>query len=278
MIYFNMKYFILMCKGFIIGLAKIIPGVSGAIIAISFGVYERLVSIIAKPLKISFNDLKFLFCLLVGAAFGIGLLCKGVKWCLDVYYLPTMLLFIGLIIGGIPEITQEIKKNKLNFKIVFTFVICFTILYYLINIQSDNGSNVINNFVYFLIGVIESATTIIPGISGTAIFMALGWYETLLNIFEGMSNFSIDISVFVLFLSGFIVSTIIISKMITYLFKYYKVLAYTGVLGFMIASLVIMLKDVFSTNFSLSELLIGIGLFIVGNFITKKINDIFSKL
>ena len=273
-----MKYLMLICKGFIIGVAKIIPGVSGAIIAISFGVYERLISIISKPLHIKFNDLKFLFFLFLGAALGIGILCKGVKWCLDTYYLPTMLLFIGLIIGGIPEITQEVKKNKLNFKIIFIFVICFTILYYLINVQGDNGSNVINNFVYFLVGVIESATTIIPGISGTAIFMALGWYEILLNIFEGISNFSIDISVLVLFLGGFITSTIMISKMIAYLFKHYKVLAYTGVLGFMIASLVIMLKDTFSTNFSLLELLIGIGLFIVGNFITKKINDIFSKL
>lgn len=273
-----MKYLMLMCKGFIIGIAKIIPGVSGAIIAISFGVYERLVSIMARPLKISFNDLKFLFWLLVGAALGIGLLCKGVKWCLDVYYLPTMLLFIGLIIGGIPDITEEIKKSKLNYKIVFTFVICFTILYYLINFQSSSGSNLINDFTYFIIGIIESATTIIPGISGTAIFMALGWYETLLNIFEGMSNFSIDISVLVLFLSGFIISTIMISKMITYLFKHHKTLAYTGVLGFMMASLVIMLKDTFTTNFSLLELLVGIALFSVGIFITKKINDFFSKL
>ena len=273
-----MKYFILMCKGFIIGLAKIIPGVSGAIIAISFGVYERLVSIIAKPLKISFNDLKFLFCLLVGAAFGIGLLCKGVKWCLDVYYLPTMLLFIGLIIGGIPEITQEIKKNKLNFKIVFTFVICFTILYYLINIQSDNDSNVINNFVYFLIGVIESATTIIPGISGTAIFMALGWYDSVLNIYEGISSFNIEPMVIVLFLSGFLISTVLLSKIISYLFSNHKVLAYSGVLGFMMSSIFLMFKDIFSYDFSFLELIIGILLCILGYLITKKVNIFFSKL
>ena len=60
-IYFNMKYIMLLCKGLIIGIAKIIPGVSGAIIAMSFGVYERLVSIMSKPTKIRVNDLKFLF-------------------------------------------------------------------------------------------------------------------------------------------------------------------------------------------------------------------------
>ena len=54
-----MKYLVLLCKGFIIGVARIIPGVSGAIIAMSFGVYERLVSIMSKPTKIRLNDVKF---------------------------------------------------------------------------------------------------------------------------------------------------------------------------------------------------------------------------
>lgn len=273
-----MKYLMLMCKGFIIGIAKIIPGVSGAIIAISFGVYERLVKIMSNPLQIKLNDLKFLVCLLVGAALGIGLLCKSVKWCLDVYYLPTMLLFIGLISGGIPEIASEVTKNKINGKIILIFICSFTILYYLINLNV--GENIIyeNKLIYFLIGVIESLTTIIPGISGTAIFMALGWYETLLSIFESMTNFSIDVTTFLLFFSGFIISTVMISKLITYLFEHKKIMAYTVVLGFMSASLVIMLEDAFSYVFSASELIIGIGLCIFGIWITRKINVFFSKL
>ena len=54
-----MKYLSLILKGFIIGIAKIIPGVSGAVIAISFGIYEKLINIISRPLHIKFNDLKF---------------------------------------------------------------------------------------------------------------------------------------------------------------------------------------------------------------------------
>lgn len=277
MIYFNMKYLILMCKGFIIGIAKIIPGVSGAIIAISFGVYERLINILSKPLQIKFNDLKFLSFLLIGAALGVGILCKSVKWCLDTYYLPTMLLFAGLIIGGVPEITHEIKKERFNWKIGLVFCLCFTFLYFSINIHGSN-SNYSGGIVYFLIGVIESLTTIIPGISGTAIFMALGWYDTLLTIFEKMANFSINFMTLFLFISGLIISTIIISKVITWLFNNHKTLAYTGVLGFMCSSLVIMFEDAFSYSFSMYELIIGIGLFILGIFITIKINVFFSKL
>ena len=272
-----MKYLILMCKGFIIGIAKIIPGVSGAIIAILFGVYERLVSIMSKPLQIKLKDLKFLFFLLLGAALGIGFLCKGVKWCLNAYYLPTMLLFTGLIVGGMPEITMEIKKSKFDLESGAIFIFCFTFLYFLININSSANNGTINGLVYFLIGVIESLTTIIPGISGTAIFMALGWYEALLTIFEEMANFSISIATTVFFLSGFIISTVMISKIITWLFKSYKTMAYTGVLAFMISSLVIMLEDIFSNSFSVLELISGVILFVFGVFITKKINNFFSK-
>ena len=272
-----MKYIVLMIKGFIIGVAKIIPGVSGAIIAITFGVYERLVSIISKPLKISLGDLKFLFFLLIGAALGIGGLCKVVKWCLNVCYLPTMLLFAGLIFGGMPEIVKKIKHNDLNWKMTLVFIVCFVLTYYLITIKAVDSNIFQSDFLYFLIGIIESATTIIPGISGTAIFMALGWYDILLTIFEEMANFSIDITILFAFLSGFITSTIMIAKLITWLFKKHGVLSYTGVLAFMSVSLIIMLEDTFSYGFSIFEFILGIFLFIFGCFITKKINAFFSK-
>ena len=272
-----MKYLILMCKGFIVGIAKIIPGVSGAIIAISFGIYERLINILSKPLKIKKDDLKFLFFLLIGAALGIALLCKGVKWCLNVYYLSTMLLFVGLIIGGVPEVVKIVKKDRIGFIHVIIFIITFFILYYFINLSNQNSADINNNYIPFFIGIVESATTIIPGISGTAIFMALGWYDSLLTIFENLAMFQINMSIF-LFLGGYILSTIIISKLISFLFKHYKSFAYTGVLGFMCSSIFVMLNDAFNYNFSLLELNIGICLLVIGMVITNKINLFFSKL
>lgn len=273
-----MKYLSLVCKGFIIGIAKIIPGVSGAIIAISFGLYERLVSIMSKPTKIRGDDVKFLIFLLIGAALGIGLLCKSVKWCLDVFYFPTILLFTGLIIGGIPEITNEIKKSCLKLSNGIVFAFCFGLIYFLIHLNVVSNINVESDFVYFLIGVIESLTTIIPGISGTAIFMALGWYEKLLTFYESVASFNSNFMIVLLFFCGFIVSTILISKIITWLFINKKSLAYTGVLGFMCGSLLIMLEDAFSNNFSIINFIIGIILLFVGIWLTKKINSFFSKL
>ena len=277
-IYLSMKNLMLVLKGFIIGIAKIIPGVSGAIIAISFGLYEKLINIISKPLHIKLDDIKFLFFLFLGAALGISILCKSVKWCLDAYYLPTMLLFTGLIIGGMSEITSKINFKHKNWRLIIVFLLCFTILYYLINIKVGKQCLSMSNSIYFLMGTIESLTTIIPGISGTAIFMALGLYENVLNVYEGMANFNIEFTILLIFLSSFIITTILISKIITWLFKHKKEMAYTGVLGFMTSSLVIMLQNCFQHNFSLLELTCGIILFIVGLIITKKINNFFDKL
>ena len=157
------------------------------------------------------------------------------------------------------------------------FFICFFLLYYLININGgDNTSS--SSDLYFFIGATESITTIIPGISGTAIFMALGWYDSVLNIYEGISSFNIEPMVIVLFLSGFLISTVLLSKIISYLFSNHKVLAYSGVLGFMMSSIFLMFKDIFSYDFSFLELIIGILLCILGYLITKKVNIFFSKL
>lgn len=272
-IYFNMKYLFLIFKGFIIGVAKIIPGVSGAVMAISFGVYERLIKILSNPFKINKNDLKFLIFLLLGIAIGIALLCRLIKKCLDIYYLPTMLLFCGLIVGGMSEITNVLKRGKKKYINILIFIINFCLFFVLIKMPSLSIK--INDiFLYFLMGIIESLTTIIPGISGTAIFMSLGWYEKLLTLYLNSMTFSVSPKTAILFLLGFICATILIARVITWLFEKAKEMAYCGVFGFMVSSLFVMFKSSFCNGFTIKELIIGIVLFIFGIYGSKKINKI----
>ena len=266
-----MNDFFLILKGFIIGIAKIMPGVSGAILSISFGVYERILYIISHPFKIKFDDLKFLVLLLSGATLGIVLLCDVLKWCLANYYFITMCIFIGLIFGGFSEITSEIKGFKLSY--LFLFIISFCLVLFITNLGSGS-SNSSNH--YFLMGSIESATTIIPGISGTAIFMALGWYESLLETIKGVLTFNSSLMVSFWFLSGFLISTILLSWIITLAFRKYKSEAYVCVFGFMCASLYGMISSLFS-YFNVFNLLLGAFLFFLGYFITYKLNSLFSN-
>lgn len=269
-----MNYLLLMLKGFIIGIAKIIPGVSGAVLSISLGIYEKILYIIGHPLKLKLNDIKFLFFLLGGAGLGILLFCNSVKWFLSNYYLPTILLFSGLIIGGMPEITSEIKKKDYSFFNFFIFIISFTLILILTNLSNNGGSS--SNH-YFLMGVIESLTTIIPGISGTAIFMALGWYKNLLNLFNDLLTFNASLTVSLNFILGFTISTIIIAKVLNFAFKKFKITAYFCVMGFMIGSLWTMVVKVFKYNLNAIQIIFGIILLISGIVSTLKINNFFSK-
>ena len=267
-----MNNIILFFKGFIIGIAKILPGVSGAVLSISFGVYERLLGILGNPLKIKFEDLKFIFFLLGGAGVGISLLCNFVLWCLDKWHIHTMLLFIGLIVGGIPEITDEIK-HKISFKNTVIFILGFFTVMILTNLGSTSG----NGNHYFLMGAIESLTTIVPGISGTAIFMALGWYESLLGTINSILSFSASFNIAFLFILGFLISTILISKVLGYLFNRYKTETYFCVLGFMSSSLISMIFDLTKNSYNNIELFCGVLLSCLGYFITLKMNKLFSK-
>ena len=113
-------------KGFIIGIAKILPGVSGSMLAISLNVYERLLGIIADIKTTTKKEFKFLFSILTGALVGISFLSGSVKWFLNNFYFPTMLLFIGLIIGGLPEIVNIIKNKWKNKKNIIIFILSFT--------------------------------------------------------------------------------------------------------------------------------------------------------
>ena len=267
-----MKYIVLLIKGFIIGVAKIIPGVSGAILSISFGVYEKLIEILANPLKFNFDDLKFLFCLFLGMTLGILCLCGGIKWFLNNFYFQTMLFFIGLIIGGIPEIIKELKFKKIfsNFSVFF---ISFLLILIITNLSKYN----INGDHFFIMGSIESLTTIIPGISGTAIFMALGWYESLLTTIENILTFNTSFSTGFSFIFGFILMTVFISKFLTFIFRNYKIQGYYSVLGFMSASLLTMFINAFQNINSFIDVFMGFLLLILGVFSTIKMNSFFSK-
>lgn len=266
-----MKYLLLLIKGFLIGLAKIIPGVSGAVLSISLGVYERLIEIIGHPFKIKWDDLKFLMFLLFGAAIGILVLCDGIKWGLSNFYASTMMLFIGLIVGGLPEIINDINKDEFKFSNYVMFILSFS---FILIITSLNKSPVNSSNHFFMMGFIESLTTIIPGISGTAIFMALGWYESLLSLLKNILTFNASLSVSFYFILGFAMATILISKIISFVFKKYKSKSYFCVLGFMSGSLWTMFDNIFSHNFNV---FVGIVLFFLGIIITYNINNLFSK-
>ena len=261
------KNLILFLKGVIIGIGKIIPGVSGAMLAISLGVYEELVSLIANINKINKVKFKFLIIIGLGMILSIMLSSKLIMYCLNNYYLPTMLLFIGMITGCIPK-TLKVTKKTISKKNVILLVIPFIILL-LLSFVSNSELNIKTNFFnLILIGLIEAFTMIVPGISGSAVLMLLGVYEVIINSLSSFNN----LAILVPFLIGTILGLLLLSKVINRLFLKYNISCYYVILGFTITSIFILLGDIFVISYSFYEIFKGILFLIFGFYISYKLN------
>jgi len=123
---------VLVIKGFIMGIANIIPGVSGGTLAMTLGIYEQFISSISHLFSKLKENLKFLIPVAIGMVLAIITLSRVIDYSYNHFPLPTMLFFVGLVLGGIPMIYNKIKnekKTKLSNAITFLIPFLIVLLY-----------------------------------------------------------------------------------------------------------------------------------------------------
>ena len=251
-------------KGFVIGIGKIIPGVSGAILAISLGIYDKALDYICNFKNSKKESIKYLFPICLGIILSIIFFSKIISFSLDNFYLVTMLFFIGLIIGGIPSIADRV--NKADYYIVILSFFSFL----LIAISSvDNIYVIKNNFldllIFFLSGLLEAIGTVVPGISSTALLMIMGTYNTIITAIGNIDNARILVP----FALGFFVGLVIIVKVINYLFRKYENRVYAFTLGILMSSTILLIVQSFKSSFDFIHLVTGLILMVIGIFIAN---------
>jgi len=269
---------ILILKGIIIGIGKIIPGVSGSMLAISMGIYQKLIDSVNNFFKQTKESFKFLFKIAIGVLISMVFFSNIILDCLNKYYLITIFFFIGLIIGGFDDIKRNTNK-KYNYIAIISFIL-ITILGF-ININNQvNIKNSLLNFLYFaFIGFMDAVTMVVPGISGTATLMMLGAYEKVMGLYSNIFNLSLlleNIKLLIPYILGIGIGIILTVKLINYLFKNFKERTYSSILGFSLSTIVLMFIKCLNTFYTLFELIIAFILLILGIFITKKINHLFN--
>ena len=261
-------------KGIIVGLGKIIPGVSGSVLAISLGIYEDSIYAINNLFKNTKDSIIFLFPIATGIFISIIFFSKLIIIMLNSYYVPSILFFLGLIIGGSKEIIKEIKIKYLPLTLLCTIILLSIEL--LPNFSNLYFSNNILFFAYyFIIGIIDAITMIIPGISGTAVLMILGCYNTLINavsrVFD-INNVYSNLSIIIPFIIGIIFGIFILTKIINKLLNSYYHITYNAILGFLVATIIYMFKTTLKSNYNMFQVIIGFIFFILGFLVTKRIN------
>jgi len=278
-----MKNIILMIKGFIMGIANIIPGVSGGTLALTLGIYEKFIGAISHFFSNLKENIKFLLPIAIGMGLSILSMSNVISSSFDNFPIPTTLFFMGLVIGGIPMLTRKVKKTK-ELKEVSSYVI-MTLTFALVmilafseeifggtlgNASFDNLS-VLGYFWLTVVGIIAAATMVIPGVSGSLVLMLLGYYLPILDVVKELTHFENilpNILVAGFFGVGIIVGIVLVAKLIEWLLAKYEKKTYFGVIGFIIASVIAIPVSVYheigNIVFTTPQVLIGILFLVIG--------------
>lgn len=185
-------------KGLVIGIANIMPGVSGGTLAVIMGVYDKLTEAIGNfltvPLKKKIEYAKFLGIIGVGAVVGIGLFAKIIEFCFTNYPKSTAGFFSLLIIPSIPYIVKgedkSNNKNRLFFILGAIFTLIFVFLDYYFG-GNEGSAELVKTISLgyciklFICGSLAAGAMIIPGISGSLLLLMIGEYYNILGFISG---------------------------------------------------------------------------------------------
>ena len=258
----------LFIKGLIIGIGKVMPGVSGALLAINFKVYDRIVESLVNFFSDWKRNLRFLLELGLGIIIAIILFSNGIRYLLNNYNFLMMMLFMGLIGGGSYNYIRRVSYERREYKYILFIVGLLIGVSFMGQTDSYVISNSFNdNIMFFLGGVIEVFTSIIPGISGTAIMMIIGIYDVVLMLVGKIYDISYvinNINIYFSYGLGIIISFILGTLLINYLLKKRKRLMEIMIGSFSIYSILMMGVMTFSKIASVIEIILGIMLMIVG--------------
>ena len=267
-------------RGVVIGVANIIPGVSGGTMMVSMGIYDTLIHCITHLFKEFKKSILTLLPYAIGMLVGILALASVISWGLENYPLPTNTLFIGLILGGLSPLLKKIDKKKINAAAVIAFIALFALIIWLGFQNKDSiqnadtiDMNIGQMLLLVVMGVIASGTMIIPGVSGSLVLMLLGYYKAvtgaLKTVDSGLVHFDFaalgqPLLMLIPFVVGIVLGIFGVAKAIEWLTNKYPTATYCGVLGLVVASPISLLIQTDMSGASFVIVLISIITFAAG--------------
>lgn len=278
-------------RGVVIGIANVIPGVSGGTMAVSMGIYDKLISAVTGLFKHFKQSLKLLIPLGVGMVIGIVGFGFLLEYLLEHFVLATCMTFVGLILGGLPILWLNLRRNlqkRANHNVgageVISFLVLLAIGIGLPLLQGSEGAiktltlDPLTILILFLLGLVASATMVIPGVSGSMMLMVLGYYSTILSLVTGTVTMLKDGDLggvihngllLAPFAVGVIVGIFLIAKLIEYLFNRFPCQTFAAIIGLILSSpfAILYSADAFSA-FSVVELVAGLILAALGAWVT----------
>ena len=273
-------------QGMVVGIANIIPGVSGGTMMVAMGLYDKLIHAITH-LKSEFKEsMKLLIPIFIGAGLAIVTLARLFEFLLERYPIPTNFAFCGLIAGSLPFIFDKVKGHTVSIGKIIAFLIFFAVVILMAVMGETSGNaadvsfGIVNVIKLLLVGIIAAATMVVPGVSGSMMLMLLGYYDTILKTINqfidaliafDVQGIFVQCGVLVPFGIGVVLGIFLIAKLIEFIFSKAEIHAYYAIIGLIIASPVAILLKTDWSGFSVMTLIVGVVTFVAGWFVASKL-------
>jgi len=277
-------------NGSVYGMTLVIPGVSATILAIILGFYDELIHTINHVREDKHKNIRYLLIFVLGVAVGAVLFSRLITFFIENFSLPTMLFFVGLLIGIIPLTYKYAKgsEKKIALREVLLALVALAFLYFItvgftgptINPNyADGGINFAIIAFLFIAGIVNGATLVIPGLSGAFILLIMGLYPVIISTVSDIGTYLTNPLNFELFFEillvlapfglGALIGVIFMAKLMEKLLRDYHKQVYAIILGLIIASVVTLFQNpiIYQSGVSTSGIIIGAALCVAGFFI-----------
>ncbi len=275
-------------RGMVIGIANIIPGVSGGTMMVSMGIYDKLIHCITHLFSEFKKSVLYLIPIVIGMGIAIIASSFGLEWLFGNYPVQTNLLFVGLVLGGLPAIWKKVKGNTIKGGHIVAGVLFFALVAGLALIGEKEGKaasltfSLINVIKLFGVGIVASATMVIPGVSGSMMLLLMGYYNPILtainDFIRSLAAFDMEgilagCGALVPFGIGVVVGIFVIAKLIEIIFEKFPLYAYWAIIGLIVASPVAILVLGTYPVVNVFNVVTGLVCLCIGFVISVKLGD-----
>jgi len=280
-------WFIRLIKGSLVGIGFILPGLSGGVLAVIFGIYDKLIRFLANLQHKFAKNLLYFLPVFIGAAIGIVLFSVVVEKAFGRYAAQFVCLFVGFVAGTFPSLYRTAGKQGRKSADIWILILSTLAIFFLMLVGGQQLTEVTPNILVWLAsGLLMGLGLIVPGMSPSNFLIYFGLYDKMAT---GIKDF--DFAVIIPLIVGFVICVLLFSKLASWLFRRYYSGMYHFILGMVIGSSLAIFPTVVFPAFTAdqlavtglsfgSALLFCMVLFIVGavaSYLFSKVEDKYPR-
>lgn len=224
-------------KGLVIGGTMLVPGVSGGSMAITLGIYNRLISSLSSIRRPKKETLVFLSLFVLGAGVGMLLFANPLLTLINRYQKPTLYFFLGAVAGAIPMIYKQARVKTFSLKCAVyvmsgVLIVCVLSILPTDLIHSAATRGVRQTLLLLAAGLVAAVALILPGISVSYFLLLMGLYDMTMQAISGL-----DVMFLLPLAAGLMIGILLATKLLDQAMTKYPQTAYLIILGFIIGSI-----------------------------------------